>query len=227
MLDLLKKISEIDLSKLGIDKEVIVIDNGSTDGSRELLDGVSGIRYFYQSNQGKGAAVQHGIKESKGNFILIQDADLEYAPSDFIPMLAIIAELNFSDDIVVYGSRTLPQNKSFKLSRFIPLRKQAISSWLMNQFLTILVFIIFGKFLTDTLTGYKVYPRKFFLNNEIKSKGFEADHEITAKLIRQNYTIVEIPITYSPRTKAEGKKINFLDGLKAIYTFFRFRFTNF
>ena len=224
ILELIKKIKEVDLLSLHFEKEIIVIDDGSTDGTKDKLYNIEGVKYFYQENKGKGAAVQNGISKANGDFILIQDADLEYAPNDYFPMLEVISKSNFDENISVYGSRTLFIFKRIKLMRIFPIKKQSVSSFAMNLFLTILYCLIYGKLITDSLTGYKIYPKSFFRDEKIESTGFEADHEITAKLIKRKFKIIEVPITYTPRSKAEGKKINFFDGIKAIKTIIKFRF---
>jgi glycosyltransferase involved in cell wall biosynthesis len=226
ILALINQIKDIDLRHLNFEKEVIVIDDGSTDKTREILEAQDDIKYFYQINLGKGSAVQNGIRRASGDYILVQDADLEYSPQDYIPMLKIIKDLDFPTNVAVYGSRTLVERNLKKFIRLKPLKNQSHSSWLMNLLLTVLVIIFYRRFITDTLTGYKIYPKSFFLNNKIETKGFETDHEITAKLIRKHYKIIETPIRYSPRTKEEGKKINMMDGFKAIYTIIRYRLTN-
>ena len=105
-------------------------------------------------------------------------------------------------------------------------KNQNFSSYLANIFFMFLFMFLYTRFISDPLTGYKLYLRDFFVNNVIYSKGFEADHEITAKLIKQKYKIVEIPVSYKPRTKEEGKKINFLDAIKAMVTIIKYRFLN-
>ncbi len=128
-----------------------------------------------------------------------------------------------SEKISVYGSRYLPLQFGFIPKYY---KGQNLSSYFANIVFIFLFFLLYQRFITDPLTGYKLYEKNFFKKNLIKSKGFEADHEITAKLIKSNYKIVEIPINYRPRTKAEGKKINFFDGIKAIYTIIMYRFIN-
>lgn len=222
--DLIKKIKAVDLLSINFEKEIIVIDDGSTDKTQDILNNLEGITYYHQENQGKGAAVQKGISKANGDFILIQDADLEYSPKDYLPMLEVLSKSNFDENISVYGSRTLFVFKRLKLMRIFPIKKQSISSFLMNLLLTFLYFLFYGKLITDSLTGYKIYPKSFFKDEKIKSTGFEADHEITAKLIKRKFKIIEIPITYKPRSKAEGKKINIFDGIRAIKTIMKYRF---
>jgi glycosyltransferase involved in cell wall biosynthesis len=216
ILKLLKKIIKIK-KKHKLNLEIIVVDDGSTDNSKREIKKIKTVKLISQKNQGKGFAVQNGIKKAKGFYILIQDADLEYNPKDYIKM---ISKLNDKKK-AVYGSRYINKNNSikFKLSK-----NQEILPFLFNFFLMIIFAILYRKKITDLLTGYKIYEKKFFKKVRINSKGFEADHEISAKLIKNNYSISEVPITYSPRTREEGKKINFFDALKAINTIFYYRF---
>ncbi len=201
-------------------KEIIVINDGSTDRSFNILKKLKKIRIINQKNQGKGKAVQVGISKSTGEYVVIQDSDLEYSPKDIKRLYNFT---NNRKNISVYGSRYLPLYLGFIPKYY---KGQNLSSYFANIIFIFLFFIFYQKLITDPLTGYKLYEKKFFNNNPIKSKGFEADHEITAKLIKNNYKIIEIPINYKPRTKDEGKKINFFDGLKAIYTIIMYRFFN-
>lgn len=215
---LLKKLIELDFSKINFNKEIIVVNDGSTDNTGKIIDEFSKIIKLHQKNKGKGRAVQNAIKIAKGDFVLIQDGDLEYDPDDIIKMCEI---LNNNNNKSVYGSRYLPL--TFK---FIPRTHlgQNILSYLANIIFIIMFMILYKRIITDPLTGYKLYPKIFFEKNKIYSNGFEADHEITAKLIKNNFLIEEVPISYKPRTVAEGKKINFYDAIKAIKTIIKFRF---
>ena len=215
---LFKKLSNLKFKRCK--KQIIAINDGSTDRSPQILKKIKKIKIFNQKNQGKGKAVQLGISKAIGDHVIIQDGDLEYTPKDIIRLYDAAKNLR---NISIYGSRYLPLNLGF-IPRYY--KGQNLSSYFANIVFIILFFILYQRIITDPLTGYKLYEKKFFKNNLIKSKGFEADHEITAKLIKKNYKIIEIPINYKPRTKAEGKKINFFDGLKALYTIIIYRFFN-
>ena len=217
---LIEKLLKLDFSKTSFDSEIIVVNDGSNDRSREIIETFNNIKLINQENLGKGRAVQNGIKSAKGDYILIQDGDLEYDPND---ILLMCKEANKLDNISVYGSRYIPLY--FKIMPKI-YNKQNFFSYLSNILFLFLFIIFYGKFITDPLTGYKLYPKVFFENNTINSNGFEADHEITAKMIKQKYKIVEVPVSYKPRTKEEGKKINFFDAIKAFNTIIKYRFLN-
>ena len=217
--ELISKINDLKLENIGFEYEVIIVDDGSTDNTREIISKIKNIKYIYQKNSGKGNAVQTGIKISKGEYILIQDADLEYDPNDYYKLLE---PFKTKSKISVFGSRPMKINKDTFLFKNKH-TKQNYSSYVMNKLLCIMFRFLFNVKLTDPLTGYKVYEKKFFLKNIIKSKGFEADHEITIKLLKSKYEIFEVPINYEPRTVKEGKKINFIDALKALYILIKFR----
>ena len=225
---LLDQIQSVDTEIIGFIKEIIVVDDGSTDQTRDLAHKVAigqpGTTVIHQDNQGKGNAVQRGVQEAKGDFVLVQDADLEYDPNDYIPMLKCLKNSRTS----VYGSRTLGQikfyNRNFPFFGRHP--DQDFGPWLAGIFLTIWVFILYGRWITDTLTAYKIYPIDVIREMEIVTHGFEADHEITAKLINNGLKIVEVPVKYNPRSLEEGKKIKMRDGFVALWTFVRFRFIN-
>jgi dolichol-phosphate mannosyltransferase len=211
----------VDTESLGFSKDIVVVDDGSKDGTAAAVRRFPGVRLIQQQNQGKGRAVQRGIQEATGDYILVQDADLEYDPADYIPMLAELVRRGGA----VYGSRTLGQLRENGWT-LTPGRhpRQSFGPWVANVLLTLWTFLLFGKWITDMLTGYKIYPREFFSRVQIVTRGFETDHEITAKLIRLGLQIHEVPISFSPRSEEEGKKIRARDGLIAVWTLLRFRF---
>jgi glycosyltransferase involved in cell wall biosynthesis len=219
---LLQRIQAVDLASLGFEKEVIVVDDGSTDHTAAVARGCAGVTVVSQPNSGKGRAVQRGIKEATGELVIVQDADLEYDPEDYRPMLAAATT---GEGTAVYGSRVQGTMKKHGWS-LTPGRHptQNGGSWIAGVLLSLWTALLYGKWISDTLTAYKIYPRKFFEGVEIKTHGFETDHEITAKLIRKGIRIVEVPISYQPRSVAEGKKIRAVDGLIAVWTLVRFRF---
>ena len=218
--NLIKKISEVNLSKYNISKEVVLVDDGSTDGTKKIIKKFKTIKYIKQSNQGKGRAVQKGIKKASGSIVLIQDADLEYDPRDYSKL---IKPFLTNKKIAVYGSRYLKKNIfSYKFKKK---NKQSYLAFLFNFFLSFYFYILFGKYFSDLLTGYKVYEKDFFNKINIKTAGFETDHEITVNLIKKGYNIIEGPVKYNSRTKKEGKKINIFDAYKALALITKMRFT--
>jgi dolichol-phosphate mannosyltransferase len=204
--------------------EVILVDDASTDQTSELIKEflVRGLIYLkLPINSGKGAAVKCGIKNSNGEFVLIQDADSEYFPSD-IPNLLRVALDN--PGASVFGSRLLGARNLSGLRKILALwPNQSILSWAFNFFLTYWLFILSRKWITDTLTGYKLYPKSLFQEWLPETTGFETDHEITSHIIRKKQKILEVPINYDPRSRSEGKKIKAGDAIKAIRAFWVYR----
>lgn len=222
---LLERVISVPTESVGYNKEIIFIDDGSTDDTVSLAKKFDFVNVFTQENKGKGAAVKHGISKATGDLILIQDADLEYDPYDYLPMLE---EIGDNDNISVYGSRTKGVIKSSGYKTFFLGKHpdQGYGAWIANLIITFTTFILYGKFITDMLTAYKLYPTKIMKKIDIKTSGFETDHEISAKLMKNGVKIKEVPISYIPRSKDDGKKIRAIDGIKALITLFKFRILN-
>jgi glycosyltransferase involved in cell wall biosynthesis len=189
-------------------KEVIIVDDGSTDGTRQILENLK-KRYpeyifnvFHKENQGKGAAVRTGLRHVNGEVVVIQDADLEYHPEDFPAGLKLIEE-NWAD--AVYGSRFLGPHRVFLYWHF-----------LANKFLTFIANILTSGILTDMETGYKMIRADVFTSLDIQSFTFDFEVEVTIKLFRYGFRVYEIPITYTGRDYDEGKKITWRDGVWAL-----------
>jgi len=195
--------------------EIVVVDDGSQDGTRDLLkklDGKKKVRVILQEkNQGKGAAVVTGMNAAKGDVILIQDADLEYDPRDYPALLQPIEE-GIAD--VVYGSRFL--GAAHRVAMF----------WhqVANKLLTFLTNILYDSILTDMETGYKVFRREVIENMTIRSKRFNFEPEFTAKILKRRFRIFEVPITFNPRDYTDGKKIKLKDAFEAVWALLRYRF---
>ncbi|MBQ8886978.1 MAG: glycosyltransferase family 2 protein [Candidatus Gastranaerophilales bacterium] len=209
---LLEKVEQANFC--GLEKEIIMVDDCSTDGTTEILKELS-ANYkvlFHEKNQGKGAAIKTAVKEATGDFVCIQDADLEYLPDDYDKLLPLL--INNEAD-VVYGSRF--KNKE-NLKNFILKNKIA------NKFLTLLTNILYGAEITDMETCYKAFKREFIQGITIKSNRFDFEPEITAKVMKKKARLKEVPISYVGRGHEEGKKINWKDGIHAILTLIKFRF---
>jgi len=212
---ILKILSKIDGVFLGdIEKEIIVVDDGSDDGTREILNNLTG-KYkiiFHEKNQGKGMAIRTGLKYTSGDWIIIQDADLEYDPNDYIKLLNFAKENNAQ---AVYGSRTS------NLKRGV---MSGLIYALGGLFVTFLTNILYKTNLTDEATCYKLFKTDLIKNIPLNCERFEFCPEITAKVAKRGIKIFEIPINYYPRHKKEGKKINWKDGLEAIWTLIKYKF---
>lgn len=219
---LLERIRRVPTEPLGFEKEILVVNDGSTDNTEAVARSFAGVKCFTQvPNQGKGKAVQRGLREATGDYILIQDADLEYDPDDYLVMLQALRD----GADVVYGSRFLGQRRTQPRFTWFPGRhpEQGAGPWLAGLLLSAWTWLLFGRWITDTLTAYKLYPAAVVKNLRLRTSGFETDHEITAKLLRMGLRIVEVPIAYFPRSREQGKKIRASDGFIAVWTLLRYR----
>lgn len=196
-----------------LEKELIVIDDCSSDGTRKVLKGINGIKLLsHKSNMGKGVAIRTGLNHADGDIIIIQDADLEYDPTDYPQLIKPILS---GSTKVVFGSRFIKPG-------FKP-RNRVV--YLGNKFLSLLTMLLYFRKVTDMETCYKVFTRDVLLNINLKAKGFEFEPEITAKIIKKGYNILEVPIKYRGRSTKEGKKLKPIqDGIKAVYYLLKYRF---
>ena len=211
--DIIKKIEETDYC--GLKKQIIFVDDCSTDNSREILSKYTQYKILYHDkNYGKGAAVWTGMQNSTADILLIQDADLEYEPADYQTILPYIIN---GESEVVYGSR-FKKEESKKSFLFL--------SFIANKFLTTLTNILFNCKITDMETCYKAFRRESIKDIEIKSKKFEFEVEITAKISKKGIKIKEVPISYKGREYASGKKVSAIDAVHAIFALIYYRFFN-
>ena len=224
--ELLLRIRKVNFADLGFLTEIIFVDDGSTDNTSEVLKNHPDVKYIRSPvNRGKGNSVILGIRAATGNIIVIQDSDLEYNPEDMKEMLRVMLKYHYR---AVYGSRVLRKGMRAKSLSFLYSKKPGAywSYYIGGQLLSFVALFLFGALITDTVTGYKMVDGKLLKSMSLKSRGFELDHEITSKILKRGHQIYEIPVSYMPRTKAEGKKIKWKDGIIAIKTFFKFRFSD-
>lgn len=208
--EILRKVENADFC--GLEKEIILIDDYSTDGTRELYAKLPYKVLYHDFNQGKGAALKTGFENASGDVIVIQDADLEYDPVDYAPLVKLIVE-GHAD--VCYGSR---------LSGGKPSRSFMFTHLIGNKFLSLLTNILYGSTLTDMETCYKAFKADFIKGIEIKSKRFDFEPEITAKVLKRGARLYELPVSYYGREFSEGKKITWKDGFHAIIALVKYRF---
>lgn len=210
ILEIIKRVQAVPF-----EKEIIVVDDGSTDGTRELLPQVEqqgAIVLYHERNQGKGAAIQTALQRATGDIIVIQDADLEYDPRDYKHLVEPIVEGRAK---VVYGSRFLGP-------------RMAMFFWHMiaNKMLTLMTNVLYDAILSDMETGYKAFRADVIKNVRLRSRRFDFEPEVTAKILKQRIRIFEVPISYYGREYSEGKKIGMKDGFVAVWTLLKYRFVD-
>ena len=197
--------------------EIVIVDDGSKDGTRDLLaemDGKGKVRVIlHEKNQGKGAAVRTGIHAALGDVMLIQDADLEYDPREYPNLLKPIEEGNAD---VVYGSR------------FLGAPHRAILFWnmLANKLLTFMTNILYNNMLTDMETGYKVFKREVVADMKLRANRFDFEPEFTAKILKKKVRVYEVAISFNPREYSDGKKIGLKDAFEAVWALLKYRFVD-
>jgi glycosyltransferase involved in cell wall biosynthesis len=211
--EVLRRVRRVDLGD--IDKEIIVVDDGSTDGTRDILsmeeDSVTRV-VRHQENQGKGAALSTGIKLATGDLVIFQDADLEYDPEDYPKLISPVVKGKAE---VVYGSRFTGER-----------RNMLFWHYLGNRFLSFLTNLLYNTTLSDMETCYKLFKREVIGSIEIKSKRFDVEPEVTAKVLKKRIRIYEVPISYAGRELEEGKKITWRDGIPALWALIKYRFVD-
>jgi glycosyltransferase involved in cell wall biosynthesis len=208
--EILRRVLAVDM-----EKEVIIVDDGSTDGTREFLRSFKDPRsriLFHEKNSGKGAAIQTALAHAEGDVVIIQDADLEYDPGEYGLLTSLIEEGKAD---VVYGSRFLGRHRVFMYSHFLG-----------NRILTTITNILYNTFLTDMETCYKAMKIEVARGLNIRSNRFNVEPEITAKIFKKKWRVYEVPISYDGRGYGEGKKITWRDGVVALWTLIRYRFVD-
>ncbi len=220
ILEILDRVVKAEIPKFK--KEIIIVDDGSTDGTREKITRakLKGVKIIlHKNNQGKGAAVKTGISNASGDYIIIQDADLEYNPKSIKNLTAAISD----EKSVIYGTRLnrMPHmNKEEKKHLFI-------LHYFGNRFLSLVTSILYGQWITDMETCYKLFPKTAVSKMKINARGFEFEPEVTSKLLKRGYKIKEVSIVATPRGYDEGKKLNTIrDGSKALWYLLKYRFTD-
>lgn len=211
VLKLIKKVEDVDL---GIEKEIIIVDDCSKDGTTDILCKIKSHKVlFHTVNQGKGAAVITGLKKATGDLLTVQDADMEYDPNDYKKLLI---EVNKGCN-VVYGSRFMNENNSLFKNP---------THYIGNKGLSLITSLLYFQRITDMETCYKMFTKEVYNKLNLKAKRFDFEPEITAKIIKAGYKIKEVPINYYPRGFDEGKKISWKDGCLALLFLIKYRFVD-
>lgn len=228
--ELIEKVRSVKLP--GVAMEIIVVDDFSSDGTREKLAKLAEITkrngkgkgkcirvFFHDRNLGKGSTIRTGLANATGDIMLFQDADLEYDPDDYS---GLVEPILTGRAVVVYGSRFMKMNFRFfgKGRNILPLH------YIGNKLLTLLTIVLYGRLLSDMETGYKVFKSGVVRGLNLRAKRFDLEPEVTAKLLKRGYRIVEVPISYSARGFERGKKITWKDGLKAAWYLLKYRFVD-
>jgi glycosyltransferase involved in cell wall biosynthesis len=212
LVEIVRRMRLVDLPE-GVDREIIIVDDGSSDGTRDVLKQLSDstVRVVLHSeNRGKGAAVRTGIENATGDYVLVQDADLEYDPDDWPKLLRPVLR---GKARVVYGSRFTGER-----------RNMLFLHWVGNRCLSLLTNLLYNTTLSDMETCYKLVDRKLLDELQLRSDKFDIEPEITAKILKRKIRIYEVPISYTGREYEEGKKITWRDGFAAVSTLVKYRF---
>lgn len=197
----------------GFEKEIIAVDDGSTDETSKVIKVIKDIKVIrHKTNQGKGSAIRTGIAAATGDYVMIQDADLEYDPQDILKLLEPIKQGKAE---VVYGSRFTG-----------PRRNMFFWHWMGNQLLTLLTNVLYNTTLSDMETCYKLMPATLVKSLQLRAKRFEFEPEVTAKILKRGLRIWEVPISYAGREYHEGKKISWKDGIPALWALLKYRFVD-
>ncbi len=202
-----------EIERVDFDKEVIIVDDGSTDGTRQFIESLTGEgikKVFHQRNLGKGASFRDGLKQATADIVIIQDADLEYYPDEYSGLIELIIKGRAD---VVYGSRFIGKHRCFLFTHYLG-----------NKLVNLIANILYNTNLSDFMTGAKAFRRSIFNDINLKSSRFGFEAEITAKIFKRGLRVYEIPICYSGRSYREGKKITWRDFFVVVYWLLRCRF---
>ncbi|MBI2095252.1 MAG: glycosyltransferase family 2 protein [Candidatus Omnitrophica bacterium] len=229
--ELIRRVMEVPL-----EKEVVLVDDASNDGTGEIirtkvLASYPGIKFeSHPENRGKGSAIRTGLKRAEGEIVIIQDADLEYNPSDYVQ---IFREFRNPGVSVVYGTRFSNINRHLFVwhwfcNRFFGAHYEIryLHHFIGIQFLNFLANVLYSANITDEATCYKAFKREVLEKISLRCRGFEFCPEVTAKVRKAGYSITEVPVTYHPRSRKEGKKLSWRHGFEAIYTLIKYRFAD-
>jgi len=219
--NVLERILSVDVERFGFSKEIIVVNDGSKDGTEAVVRRFPQVRLITQvPNQGRGAALKRGVEEATGDYILFQDADMEYDPADYPQLLSALKDgvsavygNRLSGVIARYGRGLLPGKHP----------RQGVGPWAAALVIRSWTAVLVGRWVPDMFSGLKLYPAPALKRLKLETSGFELDHEITVKLYRAGVRFGEAPIEYHPRSVEEGKKIRARDGVIALWTVLRFR----
>ncbi len=225
---ILEKVYQVKLPRY-FRKELVIVNDGSTDRTKKIINnllkqrdrfkGAAIITFHHDRNQGKGAAIKTALSLASGDYLIVQDADLEYDPQDFSRLLEPVISKKAQ---VVFGTRL----RNFPLKLWGANKTVLPSHWVANKVLTKLTNFLFGSSLSDMETCYKLFSAAVFKNIDLKAKRFDFEPEITAKILKKGFQIHEIEIKTTPRTHKEGKKIKWQDGFAAVWTLFKYRFVD-
>ena len=215
--EIIRRVKKAKLPK-GVKKEIILVDDGSTDFCSQILKNIGTVRVFrHKVNRGKGTAVRTGLKKATGSIVLIQDADLEYNPNDYSRLIKPILQKKTK---VVYGTRL----KNYPIRIIGKNNTPFLTHYVGNKFLTLVTNTLYGNGLTDMETCYKVFHKSVLRGIKLSAKRFEFEPEITAKILKRGYKIYEVPIKVKPRGYDEGKKISWRDGFIALWTLIKYKY---
>lgn len=213
--EIIEKVKEA--SVFGLEKEIIVVDNNSSDRTLEILHGIYGIKVFTENTRGKGAAVKKGFREATGDVLLIQDADLEYEPKDYEAVIKPIIEGRTEVTNGVRINNRLRENNRISVG---------VLGWLGNNTITLTTNLLYANNAGEYEGCYKAFTKRLINEIEVKTDDFDYDNELVCKILKRGHKIIDVPIHYYPRSYAEGKKINWKHGFKILWTIIKIRFSD-